>query len=756
MDYELYKLGWKSFQQLCLTVTREIFGQTVESYLDSNDGGRDGAFSGIWRSVGSESLSGRFVIQCKFTSIASHNLSVSEVSSEITKAKGLVDRGLCDNYILITNAGVSGTQTEAIESAFKDVGVREVRVYGSSWLSDQIAENSRLRMLVPRLYGLGDLSQILDERAYAQATALLESLKDDLAKVVITKPYQDAVQALNEHGFVLLVGEPAVGKTTIASLLSMAALDQWAAPTMKLDIPADLTQHWNPNEPAQFFWIDDAFGVTQYESGLAFGWNHAFPKIKVMVERGARIVMTSRDYIYNRARDDLKTGAFPLLNESQVVVDVNDLTIDERRQILYNHLKLGRQTKEFLSEIKPFLEFVAAHDRFSPEMARRLSDPNFTKDLGLNRYSIGAFVQNQQSLLEEVLRGLDDDSKAAVALIYMRSGNLTTPITIDADEENALRLFDSSLGGCRKALAALRGSLVSLNQKEGEKEWSFKHPTIADAYASLLAKDPDLFGIYLHGTSPADLVAQVTCGDVGIEHANTVPTSQFPVMLDKLNQLAHSGSSRYKERWLVSFDSRRSVMNFLAWRSNREFKATYLEAHPELLESVSSPGLMLDTVPEVDLAIALHHDGLLPEEDRRRFVNTIIAYSITGEDLYAYGNESLLAVFTTEELEELHTRTEEDLLPELSSIASDWESNCPLDTPREAHMGPFLEGLSELTEQFPDSEEDIGSVRRTIESWIQDEPDEVQSTPRRLRTVDNNGGSTSSERSIFDDIDADH
>lgn len=37
--YDLHNLGWSSFQQLCLTITREILGQTVESFLDSGDGG---------------------------------------------------------------------------------------------------------------------------------------------------------------------------------------------------------------------------------------------------------------------------------------------------------------------------------------------------------------------------------------------------------------------------------------------------------------------------------------------------------------------------------------------------------------------------------------------------------------------------------------------------------------------------------------------------------------------------------------------
>jgi hypothetical protein len=65
--YELHNLGWSNFQRLCLTIAREILGQTVDSFLDSNDGGRDGAFAGTCKMTGGEALSGRFVIQCKFT-----------------------------------------------------------------------------------------------------------------------------------------------------------------------------------------------------------------------------------------------------------------------------------------------------------------------------------------------------------------------------------------------------------------------------------------------------------------------------------------------------------------------------------------------------------------------------------------------------------------------------------------------------------------------------------------------------------------
>ena len=84
---------------------------------------------------------------------------------------------------------------------------------------------------------------------------------------------------LDRHGFVLLVGEPAAGKTTIASMMAVAALDQWGCSTLKLDDPGKVIEHWNPEEPPQFFRVDDAFGVMQYESFLVHGWKPAMERM---------------------------------------------------------------------------------------------------------------------------------------------------------------------------------------------------------------------------------------------------------------------------------------------------------------------------------------------------------------------------------------------------------------------------------------------------------------------------------------------
>src|SRR5258708_3850639 len=255
-------------------------------------------------------------------------------------------------------------------------------------------------MLVPRVYGLGDLGQILDERAYTQAQEILSSLGDDLAKFVITNAYRSSAKALVEHGFVLLLGEPACGKSAIAAALALGALDEWGCSTLKVRDAKEFVAHSNPHEPNQFFWVDDAFGATQLDWQGVIDWNGAFPHIRAATRRGAKIVFTSRDYIYRNARSFLKESALPVLNEAQVVIRVEQLTRDEREQILYNHIRLGTQSKEFKRRIKPFLSEIASNKRFGPEIARRLGHPAFTKDLELSESWVKDFGDNTDEMLQ--------------------------------------------------------------------------------------------------------------------------------------------------------------------------------------------------------------------------------------------------------------------------------------------------------------------------------------------------------------------
>lgn len=754
VNYDLHKLGWHSFQQLSQTIFREIIGQTIETFLDSNDGGRDGAYTGIWQGDFNGEYAGNFVFQSKFTSIPGSRITISQLESDIAKSKRLVEQGLCDCYVLITNAGITGRSNETIKSAFHAIGIKHVMIFGYTWICQQITENKRLRNMVPRLYGLGDLSEILDERAFEQAAALLSSIKDELAKVVVTKTYNKALGALNEHGFVLLIGEAASGKTTIASLLAMTALDNWQARTLKLVGAASVINHWNPNDSPRFLWVDDAFGTTQFEPELTRAWNQIMPQLKTMLKQGTKIVMTSRDYIYTRARGDLKESAFPLFKESQVVIDLRTLDEKEKQQILYNHLKLGTQSKHFIKAIKEFLPGIAANSRFVPETARRLADPVFTKDLYLQTHYIAKFVEGQQRFLTELILEMDYDNKGALALIYMRNNKLESPIELQPNELNVLDRLNTNEGGCIQALAALKGSLIQYVVEEDRGFWKYKHPTIEDAFAAFLIENPEYLNIYLDGANIEKIITQVTCGEVGIEKAIVVPKSLFPLIAIKLN--AFIATSDTNDAWRSQYRATYRKMDFLAFRCSKDFLRMYTSENPIIFQQISNPSIYLDSSSEISLAFKLQEYGLLPESVRLIIKEAAFGFALSGRDLAAVTSTRIRKILTGEEYEDIKAKVLSELIPKLAEVRNNEQNSVRDNESAAEELSSFIESLDELKKVYPGDKtvtDSIAEQLKLLKEWIEDKDQDYTSTPQRQMEKIESIDEYKQTRSIFDDID---
>ncbi len=615
-SFDLHLLGWHDFQNLCHTVARELLGQTVVGFVETDDAGRDGAFYGSWTPRGQESYQGNFVIQAKHTSLPGKSLTPSLIADELHKVQRLVAEGRCDVYVLMTNARVTGRSESTIREALASRGVQQTMVLGASWFNHTIRESSRLRMLVPRLYGIGDLTQILDERAYRQAAAVLDTMRMDLAKLVRTETYERAANALDHHGFVLLSGAPMTGKTTIAAELALAAADRFDTTVVALDDASELADRWNPDE-RQFFWLDDAFGATQLNSYLASSWQRATPRVTAAINRGSKFVLTTRDYVLRSAWPHLKPGSFPLLEGAQVIVDVADLNVQERQQILYNHLKHGRQSREYLLRLRPHLDALASHQGFTPELARRLAEPMFTKHLRQpTPTALQRFLDEPREMLESIFEGLDAHNRAALGLIFLGRGWIPSPVEPDDAGTELIERLGSSIGGVTQALAAMSGSLVSEVTRDSRLGWAFAHPTMIDAYAKLL-RNPELLHLLLGGLGIDTLLDQTTCGDVGIENALVIPPHLWPTVMDRLNEPYSVGSAwRHLER----------TESYIARHCVPGFQIAYFDRFPDILRSLAEPGLMLEGDTANNLVVTLRRNGVLPEVVRAEFARHLIDY----------------------------------------------------------------------------------------------------------------------------------
>ena len=457
------------------------------------------------------------------------------------------------------------------------------------------------------------------------------------------------------------------------------------------------------------------------------------------VRKGARFLLTSRTYIWRAAHRDLKTSAFPLFDKAQVVINVQGLERSEKAQILYNHIKRGDQPKSFRTAIKPHLAVLAEDDEFLPETARRLGWSFFTEHVTPDRDGLLDFVRHPVDFLRDVLRNLDHSEAAAVALVFMHGGQLSSPI-----EDDRITLITELLGvaasDIRTALDALRGSLVLLVETPDGPQWTFKHPTIGDAYASLVADSPELTEIYLRGAKLARLFEEVVCGDIQLTGASVrVGPTLYPSLLKRL--LVHP------------FDYR--IRYFLGQRCDDAFLKLFAKERPQIVDM--KPGVFMAYSSENRVLAKLHAAGLIPEEKRLALVEHIFECTIMFQDGGVYCDDALRSLLTDEEFSDLLVRVKAEVLQRFGSHVSDWKSNCEDDDP-DSHfdeLNSFLNNVEEfLQENDPDLVQ-IASGRRAINEAI-DELNESRDpdTDARVETpVGKSSKMKSGIDTIFDDVD---
>lgn len=752
-DYSLHTIGWKAFQDLCAEVASVALNRTVEIYRAAQDGGRDAAFLGTWKTSPQDGEPLTSTIQCKFTSSAQRSLKLSDITGEKESIVDLVSSGKADGYSLITNMGMSGPVAQEVGDWLRALGVKYPHVLGKEWITRQIKSDLRLRALVPRVYGLGDLSWILDDRKIEQSKEVLAYLGDELKVYVPTEAHRRSVRSLLDHHFVLLLGEPASGKSMIAAILAATALDQASltkseAQIVRVTDPIDIEKNWNPKEKGRFFWVDDAFGSNQFRKNYAEIWNRLFPTIRTALSHGNRFVLTSRDYIWNEAKrpQNLRITDLPVLADGTVVIDLEEMSKDEREQILYNHIKAGDQTVRWKRAAKPFLSRVANHPRFLPETARRLSRRVFTSEVVVTEAGLIQFVAEPKQFLIQSIEQLPSDSQAAICLIFLHGGRVPSPIPEDERFEIVRRYFDATKASLIVALENLRGSFVLHVVEKGIGSWVYKHPTIADAYAAIVGARSEMVEIYLRGAKPETIVTEVVCGDVATQGAAvSVPLSLAKILAVRLSELPDDPLEND------------SLYTFLLNEIDSTSLETILIAKPELVERKTYVWATLMRNTKLRVQARAYVLGRLPEVLRLEATSRLKDALMEGDGAFLDDIE-LMNLFTPSEAGALLDDVEQTLVPKLSAIVQEIEDRTNSDEDPSSVYQDLNITLDVLSARYEGNEK--------ISSVIYEVRDEIESAINRLEENRSDpdsddwnddavpaSPSSASGRSIFEDID---
>jgi energy-coupling factor transporter ATP-binding protein EcfA2 len=746
MDFALHTIGWQAFQDLVASIAEVDFARPVVRVAKTSDHGRDGSFVGVPDEMLAKNETRESTIQCKHFSSPSGKLTLASLKTEMESVRKLAVSGRASGYVLVTNASITEGDRIKIADALRECGVSRPYVFGREWVVAKILEHPRVRALVPRIYGLGDLGWIADARARDQAQAILDTMGDDLKCYVPTRAHRDAVKALDEHRFVMLLGDPAVGKSTIAAALCVAATDEDGCEVFYVRSPEEFVSTWDPNIENRLFWIDDAFGSIQYAPSLMEKWNKVFLTMKAAVRRNNRFVLTSRTYIWKQAKADLKLHVFPPLERGHVVVDVEKLTIPEKQRILYNHLKFGEQNKKFLLSCRPFLNAVVKSDDFRPEIARRLSNPMFTEGLDVTQEGVAKFFATPEAFLRETLANLAMPFRAAIGLIFVNSGRLPLPTPRDDATAMVCDLFGVDVAAIATALTSMKGSFVVRADEGDQSLWTYKHPTVADAFAAHIGENDELIGLYVRGAKVTQIMREAVCGAVSVKGAKvSVPASLYDTLLD-----------RFQKARGVSADD---LNRFLLRRCGDAFLKKFVIRFPKIVEKRGGVSYSATSDNRVLLMLRMSKLGCLSDDARGMLIEQLenqIRYDADGDFLL---DRPEFEEFLTDDERDRMLSIAHDILNNLSDLvdghANDYSMNTDWDP--ENWFDDLLGSVRSLGELFPDDssiEQAITSAENRVERKIAElqEGREEEPDPDDYRHDAGRAAISGIGRSIFDDL----
>jgi len=322
----------------------------------------------------------------------------------------------------------------------------------------------------------------------------------------------------------------------------------------------------------------------------------------------------------------------------------------------------------------------------------------------------------------------------------MHGGQLPSPIEVDDRITLITELLGVAAADIRVALDALRGSLVLLVETPDGPRWTFKHPTIGDAYASLVADSPELTEIYLRGAKLERLLEEVVCGDIQIKGASVhVGHPLYPALLKRL--LVHPFNYR--------------IHYFLGQRSDDAFLRLFAEQRPQILDM--KPGVFMAYSSENRVLAKLYAAGLLPEDKRLNLVEEIVDNTITYQDGGVFRDNSLRSILTDDEFADLLVRVRGEVLNGIGSHVYEWKSNCSDDDP-DSHFDELKSFLDNVEELLPEGDPDLAKVesgRRAISQAIDDlNESRAPDADTRVETpVGKSSGMKSGIATIFDDVD---
>ncbi|KAF2508717.1 hypothetical protein EYY60_16480 [Flavobacterium zhairuonense] len=327
------------------------------------------------------------VVQIKHFRKSSFASLKRELKAEIIKVEKLEPK----KYILVTSLDLSLHNKQEIKDIFAPYVVSLEDVLGRDDLNDILRIKKQVEEKHFKLWFSSSLAiEKLNQYKFAGRNNEFseDGMKRKLRLFVSTKELRRAVGLLHQNSFLVITGEPGVGKTTLSEIIIYKYLSLDYQLSVIYDDIKEIEGILRDDDSKQIFYFDDFLGHTQAEILKSKAAETSLLKILSRFEKSENkyLILNTRKFILNTFLDESERfrNFNPLRSENKI--ELVSYSYGAKRRMLDNHIAESELSIEHIEVLRSLSFFICDHRNFSPRhlefytdkrLVGEFSAPNF-------------------------------------------------------------------------------------------------------------------------------------------------------------------------------------------------------------------------------------------------------------------------------------------------------------------------------------------------------------------------------------------